>query len=290
MSELVALHRASVVNHQGSALTDHLRRRRTMRQRSVFAHLHAGAPAKTDLGIRGGDQRADIALRHARLHRLVHGAIHHPGRLVGQLHQLELVRRFRHAAAGGDRGRAHHLQRRRSLRHAIAEDECHPLFHAQRARRNAAVLEPLHDQPVGIFVFLPDPDVGLAVERPLAELLPQPFLFERGCDQEGIALGGKHQRAQTLAVPPTDIGEVEQRAAADHEDGVELVGGHQLARALDALPALVRRDRAGLVAHRLERLDGRRLRGCLLTNGGQRQDRMFLRRLRPTSELRGEKP
>ena len=159
---------------------------RAVRQRGVFADLHAGAPAKTDLGVRGANQRADIALRHARLQRLVDGSIHLPGRLVRELHQLELVRRFHHAAAGGDLGRAHDLQRRRRLRDAIAEDEGHPFFDAQRARRDAAVLQALHDQPVGVFVFLPDPDVGLAVERPLAELLASAVLLRTPVRQKTV--------------------------------------------------------------------------------------------------------
>src|SRR5581483_8026663 len=48
---------------------------------------------------------------------------------------------------------------------------------------------------------------------------------------------------EPLTVPPANVGEVQQRRAANHEDCVQLVITHKLTRAVQPLTALVNRNR-----------------------------------------------
>ena len=110
MSGLVALDRAAAVDHDDRALADRLRLDRAVRERGVFADLHAGAAGKPRRSCACVDEAADRVLRHARLQRAVRPLRSLQRHLRREPHQLDLVRLLDHPAAGDDRRGADQLR------------------------------------------------------------------------------------------------------------------------------------------------------------------------------------
>ena len=76
-----------------------------------------------------------------------------------QAHQRDFVIAFYAAAAGGDRRGAGQIYLRRSLGDSLFKNEADSFFKTDTSSRDAAVFHSLGHKLIGIFIFLPDPDV-----------------------------------------------------------------------------------------------------------------------------------
>ena len=92
---------------------------------------------------------------------------------------------------------------------------------------------------------------------PNVDQLARAILFEFRTDVRELALGGNDDAERALALAPAHVREVEAARRAFHEDGVDLLLGHQLLRLRDSRPPLVVGDRDDAGGHRLERGDCR---------------------------------
>src|SRR5271165_2358205 len=157
-----------------------------------------------------------------------------------------------HPAARGDRG----CGRKRGLwsgfGESVDEHEPHRLFDSEFARGDRAIFQSLCDDLVRAFVFLPGAHVGVFAIWCVVELFARASFFKRRAYVERRALCRQHQREHAFTAPPVHAGEIPQRRAFHHHDGVERILRHQLARVLLACLPFFPRDRLGFALARLQ--------------------------------------
>ena len=164
------------------------------------------------------------------LHGLISRLICRQRDLVRQTHQLKFMVALDHAATRGHRGSAHDLQLGRSLCDSVAEYEAHCFFHAQRAGGDAEILQSLRQQLVGILVLLPGAHIRILAFRRVGQLLAGPSFLKCRAYAKCASLRGQHHRKQAFASPPLHSGKVFERSSLHQQQGVEMVGLHQLPR------------------------------------------------------------
>src|SRR6185312_16205495 len=156
---VVAIHYGVAVDQQRRPFNETLGRDRTMRQRRVFANVDARATGHAQTFIGGGQPIAHGVLRDARLQTQVDGVICRQRRVVGNLHQRQFGGALDGAAAAGDRYRRDQLRMRQGLGNARCAEIWHLFFYTKCPGRSMQVGHHLRQPLIGIFVFLPDPDI-----------------------------------------------------------------------------------------------------------------------------------
>src|SRR6185437_11447983 len=196
---MIAFDGAAAVNQQNRSFLYFLRFDGAMRQRRIRADLHSGASFESELRVRVFDHPREILLRHSRLHGTPCGFVRLDRDRVGQLHQLDFVLSFVHAAACGDRSRARERHARRRVRHAVAFYEPNRLFDSDFSVGDSAVFQPLRHSLVGTLVLLPDAPVWISGERAALDLLSRAALLETRANEKRFAFGWQYQGECALA-------------------------------------------------------------------------------------------
>ncbi len=118
------------------------------------------------------------------------------------------MRTFDHAASGCHWGSAGERSARGGFSQVVAEDKLDRLLDAHRPAGDAAVTQALGHVLVGIFIFLPDTDVGVIAVWRLGDLLAGAPLFESRANVKRFTLGGQYHSEEPLTSPPANASEV----------------------------------------------------------------------------------
>src|SRR5579871_164324 len=161
-----------------------------------------------------------------------------------------------HAASGGHRRGARDLQRGSGLGNTFAINVADSLLNTDAPTYDAAVFEALGDSLVRTFVLFPYADLGVGTAGTACDLLAGAVFFKSRAYIERLAFYRKDHGKQAFAQPPVNVREVHKRGTTDEHDGVKLVFGHQMRRAVDSLLALLDANGRRLGAPRFQAGDG----------------------------------
>ena len=150
------------------------------------------------------------------------------------------------------------LWARRGFGDGVGEDELDALVECDGAGRQVS-----GEQGVGVLVFLPGVDSGLAAIGNLGELLGHASFFKGGANDVGGGVRGEHPSEEALGLAGMDAGEVDERGAAGDDDGGDGLLLHEGAGAAGAGLTLGEGDGGGLGGAVGQSGDGRREGGSV---------------------------